>query len=153
MIPSSRMIWVVAVVGFPAATLAALSPEARVVGVVCLAAVVVVILIDASMRSRALDGVRVELPELVRIFKDRAGEIRVRVHSGSARRVRIGVVVPDGIHAEAEETDVELPSETSEFIWKWTAQRRGLYRVEAVYLEAFSPWGMWQVRRKDAAAM
>jgi uncharacterized protein (DUF58 family) len=153
MIPSSRMIWVVAVVGFPAATLAALSPEARVVALVCLVVVAAVILIDASMRSRALDGVRVELPELVRIFKDRAAEIRVRVHSGSARRVRIGVVVPDGIHAEAEETDVELPAETSEFIWKWTAHRRGLYRVDAVYLEALSPWGMWQVRRKDDVAM
>jgi uncharacterized protein (DUF58 family) len=153
MIPSSRMIWVVAVVGFPAATLAALSPEARVAALVCLAMLAVAIAGDALMRSRALDGVRVELPELVRIFKDRAAEIRVRVHSGSARRVRIGVVVPDGIESESEETDVELPSETSEFFWKWTAHRRGLYRVDAIYLEAPSPWGMWQVRRKDEVAM
>ncbi len=147
------MIWVVALVGFPAAILAALSPEARGVALVCLVVVAVAIAGDALMRSRALDGIRVELPELVRIFKDRAAEIRVRVHSAAPSRVRIGVVVPEGIHAEAEETDVELPAETSEFVWKWTAHRRGLYRIEAVYLEALSPWGMWQVRRKDDVAM
>ena len=153
MIPSSRMIWVVALVGFPAATLAALSPEARVAALVCLLAVAIIILGDALMRGRALAGVRVELPALVRMFKDRAAEIRVRVHHVSGGRVRVGVVAPEGIHAESEETDVELPSEISEFIWKWTAHRRGLYRVDAVYLEALSPWGMWQVRRKDDVAM
>ena len=105
------------------------------------------------MRSRALDGVRVELPPLIRMFKDRSAQVAVRVHRGSARRVRIGVVVPDGIHAESEITDVELPSETSEFVWTWTARRRGLYRVDAVYLEALSPWGMWQVRRKEPVTM
>jgi uncharacterized protein (DUF58 family) len=151
MIPSSRMIWVVAVVGFPAAALAALSAEARVGALVCLAVLAVIILVD--VRGRGLEGVRVELPELVRMFKDRAAEIRVRVHRGSAKRVRIGVVVPEGIRAPFEETDVDLPSEISEFTWSWIAHRRGLYRVEWVYLEAASPWGMWQVRRKDAVAM
>ena len=143
------MIWVVALVGFPAAALAAFWPQMLLV----LGMVAGVIFFDFLMRGRALNGVRVELPELVRMFKDRAAEIRVRVHRGSAARVRIGVVVPEGIQAEFEETDVELPAETSEFVWKWTARRRGLYRVEAVYLEASSPWGMWQVRRKDDVAM
>ena len=107
MVPSSRMIWVVALVGFPAATLAALSPEARVGAIVFLAVLASVIAGDAFMRSRALNGVRVELPPLVRIFKDRSAQIAVRVHRGSARRVRIGVVVPEGIHAESEVTDAE----------------------------------------------
>jgi uncharacterized protein (DUF58 family) len=153
MIPSSRMIWVVALVGFPAATVAALSPEARVASLICLMVVAGIIFGDALMRGRALEGIRVELPPLVRMFKDRTAEIRVLVHTVSASRVRVGVLVPEGIHADAEETDVELPSETSEFVWKWTAHRRGLYRLDAVYLEALSPWGMWQVRRKDDAAL
>jgi uncharacterized protein (DUF58 family) len=153
MIPSARMIWVVAVVGFPAATLAALWPEGQLAAGVCLVALAVVISGDALMRNRALHGIRVELPELVRMFKDRPAEIRVRVHNGSAIRIRIGVVVPDGIAAEAEEIDVDLPAATSEFVWKWTAHRRGLYRVQAVYLQATSAWGMWQVRRKDAVTM
>ena len=140
-------------VGFPAATLAALWPEGRLAAGVCLAVLAVVIAGDALRRESALQGIRVELPELVRMFKDRPAEIRVRVHNVSAGRIRVGVLVPDGIQAESEETDVELPSQTSEFVWKWTAHRRGLYRVEAVYLEAISPWGMWQVRRKDGVSM
>ena len=43
MIPSARMIWVVALVGFPAAAVAALAPETRVVAGVVLAALVVLI--------------------------------------------------------------------------------------------------------------
>ncbi len=141
----------VALVGFPAAVVAALWPEGRVAAGVCLLLLAVVIAVDALIRDRALAGVRVELPELMRMFKDRAAEIRVRIHNGS--RIRVGVIVPEGIAAEAEEIDVDLPSAAAEFVWKWTAHRRGLYRVDAVYLEAISPWGMWQVRRKDPVAM
>jgi uncharacterized protein (DUF58 family) len=121
--------------------------------VVCIALVGAIIFGDALMRGRALNGVRVELPPLVRMFKDRAAEIQVLVHSAAPSRVRVGVVVPEGIHADSEEIDIELPAQTSAFIWKWTSHRRGLYLVDAVYLEAASPWGMWQVRRKDDAAM
>ncbi len=153
MIPSSRMIWIVALAGFPAATLAALVPEARVAALACMAVVAALIGGDALMRARALKGVRVELPALVRMFKDRPAEVSVQVHSVSAMRVRIGVAVPEGISAESEEADVDLPGNAAIFIWKWTPRRRGLYRVDAVYLEALSPWGMWQVRRKDEAAM
>ncbi len=147
------MIWVVAVAGFPAATLAALSPEARGAAIACLIVLTAVIAGDALMRGRALEGVRVELPPLVRMFKDRASEIHVRVHSAKPTRVRVGAVVPEGIHSDSEETDVELPAKTSSFVLSWTPYRRGLYRVDAVYLEALSPWGMWQVRRKDEVAM
>ena len=143
----------VGVVGFPAAALAALAPEARFAAGVCLAALAVIIGGDALLRERALAGIRVELPELVRMFKERPAEILVRVHTVSATRIRVGVLVPDGIEAEAEETDVQVPAKVSEFVWKWTAHRRGSYRVDTVYLEAVSPWGMWQVRRKDPVAM
>jgi uncharacterized protein (DUF58 family) len=155
MIPSARMIWIVAVVGFPAATLAALSPEARPAVEACLLVLVIAIGADAIMREGALAGLRVELPALVRMFKDRSADVRVRIHHTKAIRMRLGIVVPDGIEAEFEEQDIDLPagSEASEFLWKWTARRRGLYRVDAVYLEADTPLGLWRVRRKDAVAM
>ena len=155
MIPSSRTIWLVALVGFPAATMSALSPASRPIDAACLLIVAAIVGCDALLRGRALEGIRVELPPLVRMFKDRAGEIHVRIHGGSARRVRIGMVVPDSFEAESEEQDVELPAGTgtSEFLCKWTPHRRGSYRVDAVYLEAPSPLGMWQVRRKDEVAM
>lgn len=155
MIPSTRLIWFVAIAGFPAAALAALSPPARIVAFACLLALAMAAAIDALLRERALNGIRVELPPLVRLFKDRPGEIRVRVFHGRGGRIRVGIVVPEGIDAEFEEQDVDLTqgAQASEFAWKWTARRRGLYRVHAVYLEAASPWGLWQARRRDDAAM
>lgn len=155
MIPSSRLIWLVVIAGFPAAMLAALSPAMRLTAALLLVSVAMAAAADAFLRSRSLDGIRVELPLLVRLFKDREGEIRVRVYHADSCRIRLGIAVPEGIEAEFEEQDVDLPegAPASEFIWKWTARRRGLYRVDAVYLEAASPWGLWRARRKDAAAM
>ncbi|HVO99919.1 MAG TPA: DUF58 domain-containing protein [Bryobacteraceae bacterium] len=155
MIPSSRLIWLVVIAGFPAAALAALSPAARIAAAVCLLALAIAALADAFLRSRSLDGIRVELPALVRLFRDRESEIRVRIHHARSGRIRLGIAVPNGIEAEFEEQDVDLPERTkaSEFVWKWTARRRGLYRVDMVYLEAASPWGLWRARRKDAVAM
>jgi uncharacterized protein (DUF58 family) len=153
MVPSSRMIWVVSLVGFPAAAVAALVPEARAVSLLALGVLALLIGGDALRRGQALTGLRVAMPALVRMFRDRTAEVRVRVHSTSTARVRIGVVVPEGIHADFEEIDVQLPSPTSEFVWKWTPRRRGLYRVDAVYLEASSPWGMWQIRGKEPVEM
>jgi len=158
MVPSSRLIWLVSLVGFPAATVAALSPSSRGFAFVCLAVLLAIAAIDGFRKHRGLDGIRVELPPLVRMFKDRAAEIRVRIHHldrPRGGRVRLGIAAPEGIEAEVEEQNIDLPEGTaaSEFVWKWTARRRGLYRVNAVYLEAASPWGLWQTRRKDDVSM
>src|ERR1700733_12926438 len=104
--------------------------------------------------GRALAGIHIDPPALVRFFKDRDGEIRVHVHNsrGTARRIRVGMVAPEGIEAVSEDVIVNLPegAETAEFVWRCTPRRRGRYRVDACYLEASSPLGFWAVRRAQA---
>jgi len=155
MVPGSRLIWLVAAVGFPAAVIAALSTNARAWAFVGL--VVVAAGIDAMLQGRALKGIRVETPHLVRFFKDREGEIRVRVHNAArtARRIRVGMVAPEGIEAAGEDFVVELPNgaEAADFSWRCTPRRRGQYRIEACYLEAASPLGLWEARRVEAVTL
>jgi len=157
MVPSLRLIALTALVGFPAAVAAAVLPSSKPIAIAILIALAAAALIDAALRRRALAGLRVELPELARLFKDRSSEIRVRVHnpSGRARSVRVGISAPEGIEAAIEEQAVNLPEDApaSEFIWTVTPRRRGLYRLDACYLEAHSPLGLWLVRRADPAAL
>jgi uncharacterized protein (DUF58 family) len=142
------MIWLVAAVGFPAAVAAALWPAARSIAFAAIFLLATVVIIDAALRRRALSGVRVELPELVRLFKDRETEIRVRMvnDSGQALRVRFGMIAPEGIETTAEDQYVQAPAE---FSWPCLPRQRGKYQIEKCYLQAASPLGMWEVRRRD----
>ena len=157
MVPSARLIWVVLAIGFPAAAFAALEPMVRPAAFALIAALAAVILADAALRGHALAGIRVELPELARFFKDRDAAIRVRVYNstGRVRRMRIGIVAPGGIEAANEDQLVDLPAgaPAADFVWNCTPRRRGRYRLEACYLEASSPLGLWAVRRQDPAAL
>jgi uncharacterized protein (DUF58 family) len=149
------LIWLVAVVGFPAAVVAGLSTDMRAWAL--LALIVVGAAVDAMLRERALDGIRIETPELARFFKDRDGEIRVRVYNSGlkARKIRVGLVAPEGIEAAGEDVMLGLPegAEAAEFSWRCTPRRRGRYRIGACYLEAASPFGLWAVRRRDAVPL
>jgi uncharacterized protein (DUF58 family) len=153
MIPSARMIWLVAVVGFPAAVVAALWPVAMPATLAVIFLIATLIIADATLRRRALAGVRVQLPGLVRFFKDRDAEIRVRIvnDSGQARRLRFGMIAPEGIETAAEDQYIRLPEKETavEFSWPCTPRQRGRYRIEECYFQAASPLGMWDVRRCD----
>ena len=156
-VPSALLIWIVAGIAFPAAILGALIPAARIfaIGAGCL--ILLAALVDALLRGRTLDGIRLETPELARFFKDREGESLFRIHNSTraARRLRIGIPSPEGLETTEEERDIQLPDSTnvSELSWKWMARRRGRYRVDACFLEAPSPAGLWTVRRRDPISL
>jgi uncharacterized protein (DUF58 family) len=157
MTPSPRLIWLVAAVGFPLALIAAVFPGTLVSVMVALVIFCCMLIGDLVMRRRSLEGVRVELPSLVRAFQDQAQEIPVRIHNPLLRttRLRLGLVAPDGTDAEWEEQAVQMPADAAlaEFPWKLLPRKRGKMIVNASYLEALSPLGLWNVRRSDAARL
>lgn len=152
-VPSARLIWTVAGVGFPAAVAGALFPAARIAAAAAIAAVMILALIDALLRDRVLAGIRVELPDLARLIQDRTAAIRVRIHNprAAALQIRIGIAAPAGTEAAWEEQQVTLPvaAAAADISWSCTPRRRGRYPVKAVYLEAPSPLRLWTVRRQD----
>lgn len=157
MVPSPRLIWLVVLVGFPAAVASGIEPQLLIPMIAIIGALVAFAVADAAMRKRALAGIRVETPDLVRFFKDREAEIRIRVHNPAkqARRLRIGIAAPEGLETPDEERTVDLPAgaDLAEFSWTWTPQRRGRYLFDACYLESASPLGMWTVRRREPIAL
>jgi uncharacterized protein (DUF58 family) len=157
MVPSPRLIWLVAIVGFPAAIAAGIEPQllTPMIAILCIMAGLTIL--DAFLRNRALAGIRVETPELVRFFKDREAEIQIRLHNLSkrSRRLRVGIPAPPGLESAEEEQVVDLPegADLAEFPWTWMPHRRGRYRCNICYLESASPLGLWTVRRREPIAL
>ena len=157
LVPSARLMWIFAAVGFPAAVAGALFPASRIAAGAAIAAVIILAIADAVLRNRTFAGIRVELPDLARLIQDRSAAIRVRIHNprGKALAIRIGLAAPEGVEAEWEDQQVMLPAgaAAADISWSCTPRRRGRYRVNAVYLEASSPLGLWAVRRQDSTPL
>jgi len=106
--------------------------------------------LDAVLGFGSLDGIRVELPEVVRLSKDRAGafEVRVQNERQKSKRLRVGLAFPREIQPLVEDMPIALPADTewSRLDWRCTPLKRGNYRLDNAYLETASPLGFWAAR-------
>ncbi len=154
-VPQSRLLLWTGVVGLPFAAVAALVPEAAVLAGVFIALVAVAALLDAALAQGSLDGIRVELPAVVRLSKDRPGAIEVQITNERqrAKRLRLGLPLPRELQSPEEDLWTLLPagSQRSRLAWSCTPLKRGNYPLESCYLEAASPLGLWAVRAKQPA--
>ncbi|MGH9720810.1 MAG: DUF58 domain-containing protein, partial [Bryobacteraceae bacterium] len=130
-VPSHKLMWGVALGVLPAATIAALVPGAALWAGVLVGAALLVAIVDAVLAPRGLRAIRVSLPPLVRMSRDRESAIELRIHNEPAipGRVRIGLALPPEIESPQEDLPVELPANApdSQVTWKCTPVRRGLY--------------------------
>lgn len=151
-VPSSRLIWLAALLGFPAILVETLVPQMRGVAMLLVLAIAVVATIDACLRRRALAGLRIELPELLRVVQGCETQVSVTIHNdlNHARRVRIGFTMPDGLEAQPEEQSIDVPAAISRTGWIVQPHRRGNYKIQECYLEASSPFGLWAVRGRQS---
>lgn len=149
-VPSSRLLFWVGVVVVPFSVLAgtvssAFAPSAALIG-----ALLTLVVLDAALSPSGLRGITVELPELVRMTKDREGtmEIRIRNEPAKAGRIRIGLPFPPEMVSEHEDLVAILPegSEWSRVFWNCTPVRRGSYIIDKCYIGTASPLGFWSRR-------
>lgn len=149
-VPTYRLLLFVGFIILPF-TLLLLVVDAVVVPTIVLAAVVVVVaLIDAYRSKERLQGIGVELPEVVRISKGRQSNFSLRIENAKlrVRRLRLGVAFPEEIYSPAVEISVELPEDNplSSVVWLIKGLKQGRYPVDGCYLEADSLWGFWSIR-------
>jgi uncharacterized protein (DUF58 family) len=149
-VPQSRLLFWFALVTLPFSALGAVYPGASSVSLVVIAALLVLVALDAALALGRLEGIQVELPEVVRLSKDREGavEVRVRNERRKGRWVRLGLAFPREIQSPTEDLTVSLPasSEWSRLAWRVTPRQRGNYRLSRACLETVSPVGFWAVR-------
>ena len=100
MVPSSRLLLWVGLVVLPFAVLWAAVPESTPLALAALVMLAILVSMDAALAYGSLRNVGVELPEVVRLSKDRPGaiELRIRNDSKKARRLRLGLALPRDLH-------------------------------------------------------
>lgn len=148
--PRTRLILWVSLIVLPFAALAGTMPSAIGVSVFAIGGLFTLVLADAFLATSRVAGIRIELPDLVRLQKDHPGTFEVRVHNDSqtARAIRIGLTFPEEIAVADETQTTALPagSALSRLEWNCTPRKRGQYFLERAYLEAVSPLGFWSAR-------
>ncbi len=150
LVPRTRLIVWVSFVVLPFAAIGGTMPSAFGVAVAIIGALFAAIVFDALLAHSRLAGIRVELPTLVRMQKDRPSTVEVRIHNDSQlpRSLRIGFAFPEELAAEEDDRTTLLPigTVTSRLDWTCTPKKRGQYFLEHAYLEGVSPFGFWSPR-------
>jgi uncharacterized protein (DUF58 family) len=150
-VPQTRLLFWIAFIALPFAALGAAYPTALLFSIVLVASLVALALADAALALGRLDGIRVELPDVLRASKDRPLPVPVSLHNPRRRRlrVRLGLELPQELQAAHEDALVMLPenAERSGLDWACRPSRRGNYRIQRAFLETESRLGFWAVRR------
>ena len=150
LVPRTRLILWVTLIVLPFATVAATLPAAAGFAALFIGGLGFLVLYDALVARGRLIGVRVLLPEVVRLQKDRPGTVEVRIQNDSmdTRTLRIGLAFPREMAADGDDRTTLLPANTavSRLDWAVTPVRRGQYFLDRVYLEGISPLGFWAAR-------
>ena len=151
-VPNSRLLLWFALVVVPFALLGAVEPGALIISLVCIGGFCLIAMGDAVIARSVLKGVSVELPEVVRLSKDREAKVELRIRNERQQRkqLRLALAFPRAIDSVQEDVRVELPpaSEWSRLAWPCVPRRRGNFMLDAIHVEGSSPLGFWAVRQK-----
>jgi uncharacterized protein (DUF58 family) len=112
--------------------------------------IIIAVALDAYSSRGRLAGIRVMLPEVVRISKGREGNFNLQIENETlkVRRLRLGFAFPEEIYTPAVELSVELPEDNpfSSIDWLLQGLKQGRYLLDTYYLETASLWGFWSIR-------
>ena len=154
LVPRTRLILWITLIVLPFAAIAATLPTLSWLAAIFIGGLGFLVIFDAVTARGGLGGVRVILPAVVRLQKDRPGTVEVRIQNDAqdARRLRIGFAFPREIKPASEDREALLPAgaQVSRLDWAVTPARRGQYFLDRVYLEAVSPLGFWAARTSHA---
>ncbi|MCP4746699.1 MAG: DUF58 domain-containing protein [Desulfobacteraceae bacterium] len=110
--------------------------------------------LDAVNGRRRFEGIRVAVPEIIRLTVDRPGQFPVTISKTSARTgpLRFGIVLPPALVSEKPDLTVELKRENQTYIAVWSCKAlcRGRFALTFCHVEIPSAWGAWAVRKKFA---
>lgn len=149
-VPSPRLLFWFAVLVIPAVIVGTAVPESLPLVAILTVGLLLAAVIDAARGFGVLQGVAAELPPVIRLSKDRPGAFQLDLKNPRerARRLRVGLALPEIFRTEFAEQLVTIPAgqPNSRIGWTCTPTRRGRYPIEQVFLEDTSPLGLWSVR-------
>ena len=153
-VPRTRLLFWTGAIALPFALIAVLEPAALNLAFAAIAGLAVVTVIDAALSFGRLRGIGFELPEVVRLTKDRKGDVSIVINNESSREqaLRVGLAFPREILSERPDLQTIVPAgaAAARLAWPITPVRRGNYLLDRVYVEGVSPLGFWGIRGSRA---
>ncbi|HEV2448756.1 MAG TPA: hypothetical protein VGS58_22640, partial [Candidatus Sulfopaludibacter sp.] len=153
--PTSRLLWMAALVMLPALAVAGFDPAATPQCCLVLAACLALAVYDALGGRRRVRLIRLTVPEQLRLTKGVAAVLPVTVEnrSGDAARIRLAAVAPPAIvFDEAVKQTTIVDAGRSRIDWTCSSDTRGDHRIDALLIETASPFGFWNVRARHSTA-
>lgn len=149
-VPTTRLLYWTALIALPFALVAIFSAQAFVPAMAAIAGLAALALIDAALSYGRLTGIRFALPDVVRLTKDRDGNVPVTIINETKREhlLRVGIAFPREIFSERPDLLAMAPASAAAVQVDWPVKplRRGRYDVDRVYVEGLSPLGLWGIR-------
>jgi uncharacterized protein (DUF58 family) len=152
-VPTYKLLFWFGIVFLPVSILIALVPAATGPGLGMAIGLVVVAVADAVISRNRLDGLRVTLPEVVRLSVGREGDLTLSIENENlkVKRLRLGLAFPREIYSPHHDRVTNLPLEIPDsfLVWPFKALKQGLYLLQNCYLETSSRFGFWSLRRTE----
>ena len=149
-VPTYRLIYFVGLIFLPLTLLMVMVSSLAVPTIFVAVAIIITVAMDAYRSKRRLEGIRVMLPEVVRISKGRQGNFNLQIENEKLKvgRLRLGLAFPEEIYTPAVELSIELPEDNhfSSIDWLFQGLKQGRYPLDKYYLETASLWGFWSIR-------
>jgi uncharacterized protein (DUF58 family) len=150
LVPTYRLLFFVGLIFLPFTLLVVVFSSIAAPTIVLALVIIIAVAMDAYRSQGRLEGIRVTLPEVVRISKGREGDFNLQIENQNlkVRRMRLGLAFPEEIYTPAVELRIELPQDNhiSSIDWLLTGLKQGRYHLDTCYLETASLWGFWSIR-------
>ncbi len=150
LVPTYRLLFFVGLIFLPLTLLMVMVSSIAVPTIFVAFAIIIAVAMDAYRSQGRLEGIRVMLPEVVRISKGREGNFNLQIENEKlkVRRLRLGLAFPEEIYTPAVEVSIELPEDNhiSSIDWLLQGLKQGRYHLDKYYLETASLWGFWSIR-------
>ena len=152
-VPTNKLLFWFGIVFLPVSIVVALVPAAIGPGLGLAILLVMVAIVDAVISRNRLVGIRVSMPEVVRLSVGREGDLTLSIENEDliVKRLRLGLAFPREIYSPHHDRVSNLPEETpsSFMVWPFKALKQGLYLLQNCYLETSSRFGFWSLRRAE----
>ena len=133
-VPSARLLLLSVLLVIPLTTLAVFSPGAMAGVVAVLLVLALIAFMDSLRARRQLDGVTVELPDVMRVTRGNEVILPVKIRNEGmrCRRLAVGLAFEEALGADRPIVDLTLPldSEFAEHEWKIQTLKRGRARFD-----------------------
>ena len=150
LVPTYRLICFIGFIFLPLTLLLVVASSLAAPTIILAVAVVIAVVVDAYRSKGSFEGIRVTLPEVVRISKGKEGIFNLQIDNPKlkVKRLRLGLAFPEEIVTPAVELSIELPDDNqiSSIDWLLTGIKQGRYLLDTCYLETASLWGFWFIR-------